>query len=340
MKIVVLHSISYTGTTWINLVLASNNRCFALANPDHTLEFVRQNPDTMCSIHKEKCSVWPKVGEYMKTHAANLLEAVQAVTGRDVIILSNPRGSEVRQMIRHSGSEIFEFHIVRDPRALAASYQRKNLGLSMIDVLEKWLYIVVRRRPAPLTKIISAPNKYEDVVKEPEKLLAAVGGVLNISYDQSSLRYWEHEHHLARGNALTKLTVAVAQGLGAFDDDEKHHHYKQYMDRALAGEVEVMVDDRWKNELNEYDLFLIDFYCGEIAETYGYAGAVFSDDERQEFEERLRQELGVQYPILLQAPETKRLFQGKNIISKNDPLFFLLAWKNRIREGLKALLRA
>jgi hypothetical protein len=295
-----LHSVSYTGTTWINFILASHARGFALANPDYAYRRFQDRPQAMCQVHGEACTVWPSITERMG-NGSSMLRAIRDATNRDFIVLSNPRSQEIRSEIRGEASKVIEIGIVRDARALAASYARKNPGLTILDILEKWLLAAVQHRPVPVVAGDLSVLRYEDIVASPLDFLSEMGRRTGVAIPDAALSFWAHEHHMCSGNSATVRTVQVAQGISTFSP--RHEAYNLYLKEAQQGTSSAMRDERWRRELSRFDLFAINQSCGASNHARGYARDVFSGEERRQFGEVLAQGLRGRSPRLIRGFE-------------------------------------
>jgi hypothetical protein len=59
VTIVAINSLSYTGTTWLNAVLGSHPRSFALGPPKRVYEKRGSGWDDACLVHGDACPFWP-----------------------------------------------------------------------------------------------------------------------------------------------------------------------------------------------------------------------------------------------------------------------------------------
>ena len=59
VTVINLLSLSYTGTTWINIVLGSHEETLAVGPPDRFFELWSTDPGKLCLVHGPDCDLWP-----------------------------------------------------------------------------------------------------------------------------------------------------------------------------------------------------------------------------------------------------------------------------------------
>ena len=60
VRVVVINSLSYSGTTWLNAVLGSHRDAFALGPAHRVWEMRHKGWEEACLIHGKSCPFWPK----------------------------------------------------------------------------------------------------------------------------------------------------------------------------------------------------------------------------------------------------------------------------------------
>lgn len=286
MKAVVLNSASYTGTTWLSLVLASHERGFALGNPDNLLERYQAGAADLCFVHGAACPVWQAIRQCMEQDGLSMFQAVVTATGRDVLVIANPRAPAIRAAIGQAAEDVWEFTLLRDARALAASFRRKHPDTDIVATVERFLYAGHRFSGRPPIHEPARPIRYEDLVEDPAAMLDEIANRIGVPLDRSALAYWRHEHHATGGNGHTLSTVQRAQGVRTPVQTEPC--YDAFLCAARSGASMVMKDRRWESELSRFDRFVVDLFCGALNARRGYPRDDFDPGERAVFTTRLQ----------------------------------------------------
>ena len=189
--------------------------------------------------------------------------------------------------MKHPRIHVRPIHLVRDGRAVAASYRRKHPDMSFFDGVRDWLapafngFVFDRDDPDQLCL------RYEDVLDTPRAAVASVGRYLGLEYGPEMLEFWSADHHITAGNAGTIMMIKLAQGLRV-PDSENRAFYEERFEQARANPEARFQDDRWHNELSTRDRFIFDRFCGDRHEQLGYERDRFTTAEIRRFEGELK----------------------------------------------------
>lgn len=269
LVVIDIRSLSYTGTTWVNLLAGSHPSVFTLGVPTRafhalrgTLEF-----DKVCRIHGARCPVW--VGRHAEIQAAhNPFVGFTAVTGTTAIALNNPFVEPAALALLDDATVSHRsVSLVRDGRAVVTSYLGHHPDKSFEQAVD-WLVANRRIADSPVG-VPSIRVRYEDIAANQAGFLIRLGELTGIEYDHGALRFWEHEHHPAGGNpGPFQLIRRHLRGRpGPNDPDVVEQRYQ----RVIADPTDVHVDERWRRELSDAQLAHFDRVAGAINRDWGYA---------------------------------------------------------------------
>lgn len=280
--VVVIRSLSYSGTTWVNLLLGCHERAFSFGPPG---DFDVPSGDRpwkrgRCFVHQDACGFWPAF-EAEWDGEENLFVALAARSGRNVIIINNPPGDEPwTSRLANDRVAVKEMILLRDGRAICASHQQHHAGTPFEETLA-WF------RAGAEGLLASASSdalrvKYEDVVADRARALGRIGEWLGLEYHADAQRFWAFEHHIVGGNGGTVRLLRDLQGVEPFPEDARgHDRYAALAERIRAGETTVMHDDRWRTDLTGEQRRAFDERCGEVQRAMGYdAAPIETDDPR------------------------------------------------------------
>lgn len=283
VTIVFVRSLSYTGTTWLNLVLGGHERAFVLGPADQAWNERAGGWRDRCRVHGGTCAFWPAFGQRYDPQGNFFVQLAEA-SGRDVIVTNNLVPNGAGRELSHPRLVVKPIQFVRDGRAIAASYARKFPEKSFLDAVQ-WM------KPSFSTFRFDRDDpdllclRYEDVLADQDALLERAGAWLGLEYDRSALEYWRWDHHPAAGNMGTNMMLRLAQGLDAGGGKDAGF-YREQFERLQRGEG-VFRDERWKEELSRRDLFVFDHLCGTDNERFGYERDRFTVTEMETFAREL-----------------------------------------------------
>lgn len=239
-----IRSLSYTGTTWINLLVGSHPTVFALGPPQRVYRALDGSiaASQLCRNHAEDCTFWPSALAELSEHSS-IHAGLASLTGCTHVALNNPfvdpRGLTD---LEAPGVKVIGLSVVRDVRAVVASHRRRH-DTSVRESAE-WV-----RAHAGLADAASSPGlrlQHEAVVADPHRALAQVAEVTGIAWGPDAHRFWEFEHHPVGGNGgpINVLRAGRAP------------------DRATQAD--------WSTELTPDDLATIRSIAGSVHEAWGY----------------------------------------------------------------------
>lgn len=280
----VIRSLSFTGTTWVNLLFGSHERALAIGPPQRAWEAVEKDADRVCVVHHERCTLWPK---FVRTwdRDRSFFQQLAEHSGKSHIVLNNPTRELAEKELAHPALEVKNILVVRDARAVLASFlrHRPERYANVYDAVAQWLKPALRRM-ARLSRRLTDPLivRYEDVMEDPHQLLDTVGNHIGIDYPANATNYWDFEHHLALGNSgMVDLLRRLqgAPGLPGFQTSVRKAYYDELLEQTRSQPDKRVVDESWREILTLQDRFAYDYLCGELHETFGYERDRFNLDE-------------------------------------------------------------
>ena len=210
--------------------------------------------------------------------------ALARYSGKPVIVTNNLLDAGAATQLRHPLVAAKYIQVVRDGRAVAASYKRKFAEKNFLQAITGFL------QPSFRNFVFDEANpdllciRHEDALASQEGMLERAGRYLGLNYDPSALKFWTWRHHLVHGNPGFIATLRLGEGLPAADF-ESSEFYRRQFERISGGEPALFQDDRAGEILTRFDRFVFDRFAGEDNARFGYERDTFSDGEARRFGE-------------------------------------------------------
>ena len=289
VHIVNVVSPSYTGTTWLNLVLGSHSRAFALGPPERVWASRGSDWKDACRVHAEACPFWPEFARHYDADRNFYLQLAER-TGRDVFVINNPSEAHRRAELGHPDVVVHEIRLIRDGRALAASFARHHEA-DFLDAVRRFAKPVLESFEVDFQRVDVPTLRYEEVMADPEGALRTISNAVGVEWSAESLEYFGFEHHITSGNHATIAGVRQLQDAG-----EAHFRdtsfYEEQVDRMRTSGARAFKDESWQREMGLRERFFFDALCGEDNRRWGYPGDRFTSQEMREFSEELAEDQG------------------------------------------------
>jgi hypothetical protein len=278
-------AVSFTGATWVSLVLGSRPEVLAVGNPERALQRLRDDPADACRIHRAACPLWPAfAGEW--DGEGNPFERLARFAGKKALVLRNPK-SRVLDELSAAGCAISHIVIVRDLRPLLASWMRKKPGHDIVQAIDLWGFNAARMTQRHLRRPGAVVIRHDLASADPDYLYARLSEATGRAYGPEQGRFWEHDHHIVAGNGGTMRTVI------AWQQNESHSQafYTDFIDSAARQGETRFRDERWRAELDRYVLYVIDRCLGAYQEEMGFERDSFAAEEERELARRFERDL-------------------------------------------------
>lgn len=268
VKVVVVKSISFTGTTWLNAIIGSHEQCFLLGPAEEVWQARKSDFADACLIHDEDCPFWPGFFKHYDADKNFFIQLAQH-SGKPIIVTNNPVPNGSGTELEHPDVEVQYIDHIRDPRAIWASYMRKIPDTDPLDSIVSWLYPAVRHFTLNEDDPDRLALRYEEVLADQINMLQRIGKFIGLDYDERSLRFWEWDHHITTGNIGMISLIKMGQGIPLNNFKEREFYEAQFETMKSKGPSQF-ADERWKTELKRRNLFLYELLCGEHHERFGY----------------------------------------------------------------------
>lgn len=191
-----------------------------------------------------------RVIDHYADATARMYRSIAEVTGARVIVDSSKRPTYAALLSRLPGVEPYFVHLVRDPRAVAYSWQRHKEELVVHSPFHsslRWITwniaigSVVRRQPG------SVLVRYEDFVARPREVLERITGMVG---------EFPKVFPLADGDRAVLLS--------------RKHSASGNPNRFKTGKIELREDDEWKRHLKRSDVVVATLISLPSLARYGY----------------------------------------------------------------------
>jgi len=257
---------SYSGNTWLNLMLGAHSQAFCVGEYKN----IRKTGRVNCMLHGQECPVWSRFDPSAEGHPYLQLSRL---TGKNVFVISN----SLDYLPADPGPEIEQrfIHLIRDGRAVAASFRRKHAGMNIWKAARRWrhdyLKNIRRLNRFPSTAVL--PVRYEELKSNPEKEVRRICGFLRLSFEPQMLEYWNQDQHYLGGNQGTLFALARKQGTdlpeaSRWEQGRETRDWK--LDFYAGSDPQKFTDDRWKKDLTPVQLRIFDLAAGALNRKLGY----------------------------------------------------------------------
>ena len=267
LTVVNIVAVSYSGSTWLNLVLGSHPQAFSVGEMDR----LRKWGCAFCRVHGDGCDVWSR---YRIDGPVNPFVQLHELTGKKLFIVNNTRQFLADQ--KHPRIKSRYLFLVRDGRAVVASAIRKMPGRTVWRASRHWVRTLkrkrrcIRRLPAEDTMMLH----YEKLLTDGPGELKRLSDFLGIDCQLEILEFWRHQHCFIAGNVGPLVMVAQHHGIELpplppglpgvrLPAQNGPDPYSQ-------SEPRNFLDERWKDELTDRQLRIFGLAAGRLNQQLGY----------------------------------------------------------------------
>lgn len=270
---------SYSGTTWLNLVLGSSYEAFSIGEMDHIAKLKRP----LCVFHGDDCDIW---AQFDLRSRENPFDQLARITGKRVFLVNNTR--RFLKAMRPAHVTVRNLGLWRDGRAILASGLRKRPEETVTHVARSWKR-AIRKKQRHLDKQPTGSvmhMHYETLVSDRPRYVREICQFIGIAYDESMLEYWLQPHHYIGGGTALHA-VAHHHGVPSL---WYRTHENEVVEAPLAdtkkesiipsrefyqkSDPKTFVDKRWLKELTDEQLTQFDRVAGSVNESLGYPPAL------------------------------------------------------------------
>jgi hypothetical protein len=229
VKVVFIASLSHSGSTLLDLMLNAHPDVVSVGELKQLGRFVRHEKPgrrLRCTCGAESllaCKFWTRVSDHAKSAVgrtiaelnvedyrshgsfakdnAALFQAISAVAGKRFVVDSSKSAERLALLMANPALDVFPIFLIRDPKGQICSSQRKSE--SLIRLIENYvrtnreIHELVKHRP-------HAVVRYEQLVLETERVLAALMGELGLAFDANQLQWASKTRHNVGGNGMRR----------------------------------------------------------------------------------------------------------------------------------------
>ncbi|MEM1107991.1 MAG: sulfotransferase domain-containing protein [Planctomycetota bacterium] len=275
-------AVSFTGSTWLNLMLGTHPDVASVGEFDRLLKMGRP----ICSIHGDDCPLWsrfdPNSDENPFLQAARL-------TGKRILVVNNVR--RLRKQLEDPRIDRRYILLFRDGRAFAASYLKKQPAGTIVRATWKWFREWERRLTWTVKDRRSKTQMlhFERIVADPAETLREVCRFLEIDDRHDLTNYAQAEPHFIGGNVGPISVVARAHGLPTLtlqlhdkrlqviDIEQDEHEIEEFgrkrkLDLApyRKSQGQVIRKERWPDQLTTRQIRSFALLAGWLNRLFGY----------------------------------------------------------------------
>jgi hypothetical protein len=214
-----------------------------------------------CGMH---CEFWSEFNKVWQRRE-DILSQLVAFSGKRILSVS--KIGKYRDHLAQSGLVIKVIRLIRDGRAVTASFLRKYPNRGYHDIVRQW--VSWSQENDRWASEFPARNRmvmhYEDLLSSPKKWLREICKFLEISFESDMIKYWKSKHHIVDGNLGTLSFVRRYFGLQSNPFDRNFYAKQDPLSFS---------DERWRRELSPYHLYVFQKIGGELNGEYGYTPIV------------------------------------------------------------------
>lgn len=272
--VVVLRSLSYTGTTWLNLVLGTAARAFALGPPERLFRLLEKGVGAegpACRVCGDRCPLWNGVLDRIDS-GANVYSQLASLVGATHIVTNNPGSGVAAEHLRDPSIDVRTVLMVRDGRGTIESYLKYYPQHDPIEAIRGWFLPAAESMRASSAGQLLV--RFEDVAAEDPKVLTRIAEHVGLELPASATRYWEHELHPVAGNtgAIAMRRLHLGQTISNRHADAWADRYR----RLTTGSGE-RVEETWRAALAPEIRAAFDLCAGALNEQFGYQRERFDE---------------------------------------------------------------
>lgn len=218
LRVVYVTSVSYSGSTLLDLLLSSHSKVASLGEAKG---FSTGREDCTCAAGSiRKCPFWNRVDEGFRErigiplreirldadddgrfleHNRALFDAVRAITGADVLVDSSKSLRRLARLLETEAFDLRPIHLVRRPEGVAYSNLKKR---------HDWVLAAYRhgRRHREARRLLRGRDhrelRYETMAEAPEATLRGLMPWIGLDYEPAQLEFRAGERHNFGGNPM------------------------------------------------------------------------------------------------------------------------------------------
>jgi Sulfotransferase family len=229
VKVIFIASLSHSGSTLLDLMLNAHPEVASVGELKQLGRFARlekPNRRLRCTCGAESlltCEFWTRVSVLTKTATGRtigelnvenydnqksfdednvaLFQAIATVSGKRYVVDSSKHVARLALLIENPALDVFPIFLLRDPKGQICSSQKTSA--SLVKLIGNYvrtnreIYELVRDRPHSVVR-------YEQLVRNPEQVLATLMEELGLSFDPRQLEWASEVRHNVGGNGMRR----------------------------------------------------------------------------------------------------------------------------------------
>ena len=266
LTVLVIRSLSYTGTTWFNTILGANEDTFTIGIADRLFSEKQNCWETLCIIHGRSCELWPGLFPQINFEE-NIYLQLSKMLKKRVLVINNPiQNGEAEKHLRHPDIMVKEVRLVRNGLAICASYKRKYPEKTFKAAVDDFFFPSASVFEFDPDDSRALSLQYEKVVEDTTPYLKLIGSFIGIDYSMNALNFWNYPLHLTGGNmSIASLDKYMNEGKEITDS-----FYKEKFELENSSKNTSFKDDRWRSELSPDEIQYYLGKCALINQKWGY----------------------------------------------------------------------
>ena len=253
ITVVNIVAVSYSGSTWLNLMLGAHDDALSVGEIDQAYKAGR----AVCRIHGPQCPIWSRFDPHADE---NPFIRIARISGKEFVVSS----TRIRRLIR-------------DGRAVVASSMRKYPGRGVVRATRDWARSIRKKRRLIGRQSPDAVIRvhWNDLNADTDGHMREICEFLGLEFDPGMITYWNRDTHFVGGNRGPMTILAQKQGIELHTPQPpsppRRHVPHVDLDFYKRADANHFVDERWREELTNAQLRLFALFGGRLNRKLGYA---------------------------------------------------------------------
>ncbi len=267
ITVVNIVAVSYSGSTWLNLMLGAHVDALSVGEIDQAYKAGR----AVCRIHGPQCPIWSRFDAQANE---NPFIQVARISGKRFLIVNNTR--RLLQDQDHPDIESKYIWMIRDGRAVVASAMRKYPGRGIVRATRDWARSMRKKRRLIGRQIPDRVMRvhWNDLNADTDSHLRKICEFLRMGFDPCMIAYWNTDTHFVGGNRGPMTILAQQRGIELHPpgppSPSRRHVPQVDLDFYRRADANHFIDERWREELTDAQLRLFGLFGGKLNGKLGY----------------------------------------------------------------------
>ena len=258
VTIAVIASPGHSGQTWLSLLIGSHPAAVAFGEIDAL--YGLQDVSRSCVLCGEGCGFWSAFNKVWSPEENIFLQLADFSGAR---LLSLSKVEKFRNQLFDDRIKLKVIRLLRDGRAVTASYARKYPSRHYSDIVKAWAHSARENdrwflQIPPKDRMVVS---YENLLDHTSATIRYICSFIDIDYSDTMTEYWKVKHHIVDGNRGTLSFVQRHFGKESNPKDKAFYN---------SQDPSAFRDERWKRELTPCQLNRFWKIGGDLNRLYGY----------------------------------------------------------------------